>query len=320
MISLVPLFFAAEIRAQLSSEDNNSIETLGFKVNGLLGKGSHGVVYHATCSELRQSARLSKRRNATLRLPAKPEICKTEPGKEFALKIVMPPFATAFDPRNGWPFGQSQQECDLMKKAAASSGEHSNKFIKTHLCTQVGDKSIIIMDLVKGTTLKSKLEKGTINDEEKIKIATDILDCMSVMHGIGIVHGDLKEDNIMITDTNDVKIIDFGLATSYEAKNLSVLDLFIVKKDIKNVVNLLLVIGGPSKNSAEPILLFDDWIQTVTDIDTMKALRDSFYNFVKDRWRTAGTLGKLGEAQAMGTSATGSLTRKQSGSSIMLHI
>ena len=63
------------------------------------------------------------------------------------------------------------------------------------------------MACYEGETLKKKLEKGPINVEEAIDIATQIAEGLKKAHKKGIIHRDIKPANIMITNDGIIKDI-----------------------------------------------------------------------------------------------------------------
>jgi non-specific serine/threonine protein kinase len=68
------------------------------------------------------------------------------------------------------------------------------------------------MGYYKGETLKKKLDNGPLQFDTAINYATQIATGLSRAHEAGIVHRDIKPANIMITDRDEIKILDFGLA------------------------------------------------------------------------------------------------------------
>nr|XP_038957443.1 sperm motility kinase Y-like [Rattus norvegicus] len=71
----------------------------------------------------------------------------------------------------------------------------------------------LIMELVEGQQLYQYIrESGHIEEDEARQIFEQILSAVSYCHGKGIVHRDLKLDNIMIDKNKKVKVIDFGLS------------------------------------------------------------------------------------------------------------
>jgi tetratricopeptide (TPR) repeat protein len=90
---------------------------------------------------------------------------------------------------------------------AISSLNHPN------ICTlhDVGP-NYLVMELVEGETVSSRLKKGPLPTEVALHYAGQILAALAEAHGRSIIHRDLKPGNIMLTKTG-VKVLDFGLAT-----------------------------------------------------------------------------------------------------------
>lgn len=70
----------------------------------------------------------------------------------------------------------------------------------------------IVMEYVRGRTLKEMLEAGALSEEESCSIASQLLDALGYAHARGVVHRDIKPANILITSERQVKIMDFGVA------------------------------------------------------------------------------------------------------------
>ncbi len=71
----------------------------------------------------------------------------------------------------------------------------------------------LVMEYVKGITLRSLVEReGALPAERAARIARQIAVALGEIHGRGIVHRDLKPRNVMLTEDDFVKIVDFGLA------------------------------------------------------------------------------------------------------------
>jgi serine/threonine-protein kinase len=76
----------------------------------------------------------------------------------------------------------------------------------------VGKQQFIDMEFVEGKTLGVLLREKELSLKEVLDIALQIADGLNAAHKKGIVHRDIKPDNIMVTDERLVKIMDFGLA------------------------------------------------------------------------------------------------------------
>ncbi len=76
----------------------------------------------------------------------------------------------------------------------------------------VDNISYVVMELLHGESLRSKLSGGSLSKDELGKVALSILEGLAAAHSKGIVHRDLKPENIFITNQGNIKILDFGLA------------------------------------------------------------------------------------------------------------
>jgi Tol biopolymer transport system component len=69
----------------------------------------------------------------------------------------------------------------------------------------------VVMELLDGQTLASRLARGALPLREALQVARQILQALAAAHAAGIVHRDLKPQNVMLTG-HGVKLLDFGLA------------------------------------------------------------------------------------------------------------
>jgi len=80
----------------------------------------------------------------------------------------------------------------------------------------------ITMEYVAGEDLKSFIERsGKLTEEKAIVIAKDVCEGLAEAHRLGVVHRDLKPQNIMIDKDGNARIMDFGIARSLEAKGIT---------------------------------------------------------------------------------------------------
>ena len=85
-----------------------------------------------------------------------------------------------------------------------------------HICTlhDIGNADGIdymVMELIEGETLASRLERKALSFEEALEYGIQIADALACAHGAGVVHRDLKPGNVMVTKPG-IKLLDFGLA------------------------------------------------------------------------------------------------------------
>jgi serine/threonine protein kinase len=97
----------------------------------------------------------------------------------------------------------------LQEAQAVAALNHS------HICTIYGieefnESVFMVMEFLEGGTLSDKLPYHKINDA--LKIAVEIGEALQEAHSKGIVHRDIKADNIMLTAKGEAKVMDFGLA------------------------------------------------------------------------------------------------------------
>ncbi|MFH1679389.1 MAG: protein kinase [Candidatus Eisenbacteria bacterium] len=147
-----------------------------YRVLEKLGEGGMGVVYRAEDTKL---------------------------GRTVALKFL-PPELTK-DPEAKRRFVHEAQ--------AASALDHPN-ICTIHEIDAVEGLTFISMACIEGESLKKKIGAGPLPIDEAIGVAIQVAEGLQEAHEKGIVHRDIKPDNVMVTPKGQAKIMDFGLARS----------------------------------------------------------------------------------------------------------
>jgi serine/threonine protein kinase/Flp pilus assembly protein TadD len=145
-----------------------------YRILEKLGEGGMGVVYKAEDTKLE--------RMVALKFPPKDLWCDEEARARF-----------------------------IHEARAASALNHPN-ITTIHEIDEVKGQCFIAMEYIEGKSLKRLLGEKTLSLNEILEIAIQIAEGLNAAHKKGIVHRDIKPDNVMITDDGLAKIMDFGLA------------------------------------------------------------------------------------------------------------
>jgi serine/threonine-protein kinase len=85
-----------------------------------------------------------------------------------------------------------------------------------------GDNYCMVMEYIEGVTLKQLITNtGPVSEQKVIWVLNQILEAVGYAHKKGIIHRDIKPSNILLTDDNNVKILDFGIAKILQDKGLT---------------------------------------------------------------------------------------------------
>lgn len=169
---------AYEVAADLLVEKHSTIgsgQDLGsYQILSTLGRGGMGEIY------LAQDKRL---------------------GRKVALKFLPSSFT-----KNADRLRRFKQEA-----RAVSALNHPN-ILTIHETGEVDGRHFIATEYVDGQTLRERLKDGGLKVEQALEIAIQIASALAAAHEEGIIHRDIKPDNIMLRRDGLVKVLDFGLA------------------------------------------------------------------------------------------------------------
>ncbi|MBF0198852.1 MAG: serine/threonine protein kinase [Planctomycetes bacterium] len=94
-----------------------------------------------------------------------------------------------------------------------SALDHPN-IVRIYHLTEVEGETVIIMEFIEGSNLREIISNKRLRQNQILPIISQILLGLQVAHAKGILHRDIKPDNVMITPDKKVRILDFGLAKS----------------------------------------------------------------------------------------------------------
>ncbi len=138
----------------------------------------------------------------------------------------------------------ARQRFEREAKAAAKLDSPHVVHIYDHGFTAEG-VPYIVMELLRGESLGARLKRGPLLPHQAVTVISQAAKALSAAHRLGIVHRDIKPDNIFLQDLDDelfVKVLDFGVAKQMNAP------------EVKSVTVTGTVVGTPEFMSPEQLL------------------------------------------------------------------
>ena len=88
--------------------------------------------------------------------------------------------------------------------------------------TRAGRVVFLVMELVPGSTLREVLHRrGRLRPDEAVSVLEPVLAALAAAHRAGLVHRDVKPENVLVSADGTVKVVDFGLARAVAAPSTS---------------------------------------------------------------------------------------------------
>src|SRR3984885_7185006 len=168
---------------QWSITDNSKALTPGtvigaYRIEGPLGEGGMGTVYRALDTKL---------------------------NRPVAIKVLSDDLADAAARR------RFQREAQM-----ASSLNHPH-ILTVYDVGEFEGRQYLVTEFVDGGTLKNWIQRQPRNWEDIAQLLTGVADGLATAHQAGILHRDIKPDNILVTTSGYAKLADFGLAKLADA-------------------------------------------------------------------------------------------------------
>jgi len=103
----------------------------------------------------------------------------------------------------------------LRREARTAAQLYHANIAMIHAIEQDGDRIFIVMEYVEGEPLSKIIKRGALSEAELCRVGRGVADALAEAHAKGIVHRDIKPDNIMVNGPR-VKVLDFGIAKQVE--------------------------------------------------------------------------------------------------------
>jgi eukaryotic-like serine/threonine-protein kinase len=145
-----------------------------YRIIGTLGAGGMGEVY------LAEDLKLDRR---------------------VAIKVLAPSFSS--DPDRLRRF---------LREAKTTSALNHPHIAQIYEIGEEDGASFLVLEYIEGDTLRDMINQGPLPVSQVVKLALELADALAEAHSRGIIHRDLKLENIMVTRRGHAKILDFGLA------------------------------------------------------------------------------------------------------------
>ncbi len=104
------------------------------------------------------------------------------------------------------------------REAAAVARLNHSALVKVQEVGEVDGQLYLAMELVEGDNLYDLLEPGPLNEQTLLVVARTLAAALGEVHRHGLVHRDIKPQNVMLSRAGDVKLIDFGFVTAAESE------------------------------------------------------------------------------------------------------
>jgi tetratricopeptide (TPR) repeat protein/predicted Ser/Thr protein kinase len=155
-----------------------------YEIERILGAGGMGVVYRAFDTRLQ---------------------------RPVAIKLIN-------------PTDQFDVSRRILSEARAASALNHFNICTIHEVAEHGDRSFIVMEYIEGRPLSDVIAEGPAPQQRVLELALQVVGALAHAHERNVVHGDLKAANVLVSEGDRIKVVDFGLARRHAVVETGVTD------------------------------------------------------------------------------------------------
>ena len=108
--------------------------------------------------------------------------------------------------------GDPHRVARFMHEARTTASLDHPHIVKVYDVGHVDGRTYLVAEFLEGETLRARIARGPMSADDVMRIAVEIAKGLQAAHAAGVVHRDLKPDNIFLTIAGPAKILDFGIA------------------------------------------------------------------------------------------------------------
>jgi eukaryotic-like serine/threonine-protein kinase len=154
-----------------------------YRIEAELGRGGMGVVYRAHDEVLR---------------------------RDVALKVLSVDM-----------LGQKERRNRILAEARAASALNHPGITTIYEVAEDGKQILLVMELAQGKTLRAQLADGPLEPRALARLGANIAETLEAAHEKGVIHGDIKPENVVVLANERTKLLDFGIARQIAAETLT---------------------------------------------------------------------------------------------------
>ncbi|MFD9540655.1 serine/threonine-protein kinase [Streptomyces sp. NPDC060022] len=136
----------------------------------------------------------------------------------------------------------------MQREARAAARIEHPSVVTVHDVVVEDGKPWIVMELVSGQSLGDRLQEGTLDPREAARIGLAVLGALSAAHGAGVLHRDVKPDNVLLGRDDRVVLTDFGIAQVEGEQRLTETGAFVGSPEYISPERVLGQLPGPESD------------------------------------------------------------------------